>query len=116
MKSNLFVGCFLCLLASTSVASQTVRGAEGCVVAGCSSELCVEQSEAETEGRVSTCLYSPTFACYRNARCERQSNHRCGWTKTPQLLRCLNQTAPDLSVPPADSDLRRPPLDAIDRD
>jgi hypothetical protein len=55
-----------------------------CYVGGCSNELCTDQ-----KGQVSACLYSSSYACYRTATCERQSDGACGWTQTPALAKCL---------------------------
>ncbi len=57
-----------------------------CIIGGCSGEICSDRSDL-----VSACLYSPEFACYKNARCERQKNGECGWTETKQLAQCLNR-------------------------
>jgi hypothetical protein len=58
----------------------------GCVVGGCSSQLCVDASEGDI---VSTCEWHEEYACYRNATCERQTDGRCGWTMTPELATCI---------------------------
>ncbi len=62
--------------------SPTVKG--GCFVGGCSSEVCSDQKDV-----VSNCIYSPKYACYKNATCERQQNGQCGWTQTSELQMCL---------------------------
>lgn len=58
----------------------------GCVVGGCSSQLCVDPKKEST---MSTCEYSEHYTCYQSARCERQANNTCGWTQTPELKQCL---------------------------
>jgi eight-cysteine-cluster-containing protein len=60
--------------------------AGGCVVGGCSGQLCTDASEGPA---VSDCMYRPEYACYKNATCERQANGECGWTPTPTLTACL---------------------------
>lgn len=69
--------------------SVTPKIAKGCVVGGCSSQLCVE------EGRdvVSTCEWSEKYSCYQKAKCERQSSGQCGWTETKELLMCIEQAS-----------------------
>ncbi len=57
----------------------------GCVVTGCSSQLCAE------EEMITTCEYIPTYACYSGATCARQTDGTCGWTMTTQLVQCLNR-------------------------
>jgi thiol-disulfide isomerase/thioredoxin len=57
----------------------------GCKVAGCSSQLCVD----EEEDGISTCEWRAEYACYQNAECERQGNGQCGWTMTDDLAECL---------------------------
>ncbi|MGZ5626995.1 MAG: hypothetical protein ACXWFA_09755 [Methylobacter sp.] len=58
----------------------------GCVVSGCSGQLCVE---ASGEGVATTCEYREEYACYKTAACERQASGQCGWTETPTLAQCL---------------------------
>lgn len=59
-------------------------GTGQCYVGGCSSQLCTDNPDA-----VSTCEYRAEYACYRSAKCERQSNGMCGWTPSKELTRCL---------------------------
>ena len=63
-----------------------------CVPAGCSSQLCVDADKAADT--VSTCEFRDTYACYRTARCERQTTGECGWTQTPALKACLQNPPP----------------------
>jgi eight-cysteine-cluster-containing protein len=56
-----------------------------CVTSGCSGQLCVEEGD-ET---VTTCEYRPEYACYKNAKCERQQDGQCGWTQSATLDACL---------------------------
>lgn len=65
-----------------SRASGTTTAA--CRPTGCSGQICSDQDV------VSTCEYQPKYACYANARCERQADGKCGWTETPSLRACLN--------------------------
>lgn len=57
----------------------------GCIVGGCSSQLCVDASQGDV---VSTCEYREEYACYQTARCERQASGQCGWTETAELAQC----------------------------
>lgn len=54
-----------------------------CKVTGCSGQLCAEKDV------VTTCEWQPEYACYKSARCERQTDEKCGWTMTPELIECL---------------------------
>jgi hypothetical protein len=56
----------------------------GCYVGGCSSQIC-----SDDPGVVSDCMYRKEYACYKTAKCERQSNGQCGWTETAELKMCL---------------------------
>jgi eight-cysteine-cluster-containing protein len=56
-----------------------------CRPTGCSGQICAD------EDVVTTCEFRPEYACYGTARCERQTNGRCGWTMTPELQSCLNR-------------------------
>ena len=58
--------------------------AGACYVGGCSSQICSDRTDA-----ISTCEYSPRYACYKTATCSRQSTGQCGWTSTPSLNACL---------------------------
>ena len=58
-----------------------------CYVGGCSAQLCTSQPDA-----VSTCEYTASYACYKSAKCERQTSGQCGWTSTPELSACLSNS------------------------
>jgi hypothetical protein len=60
---------------------------EGCVRAGCSDQLCVE----EGMDIASTCEWRPVYECYQQATCDRQQNGQCGFTPTHELVECLEQ-------------------------
>ncbi len=55
-----------------------------CFVGGCSSEICSDQKDV-----ASNCIYKPEFACYKNAKCERQAGGQCAWTNNNALLECM---------------------------
>ncbi len=57
-----------------------------CVIGGCSDQICQDASE---EPAMTTCEFRPEYACYRSAKCERQTSGKCGWTETPILTSCL---------------------------
>jgi len=58
----------------------------GCVVSGCSGQVCAEQPE------VTTCEWLPQYACYRDARCGRFGPDRsCAWEPTSELAACLEK-------------------------
>ena len=59
-----------------------------CKIAGCSGQLCVDKN---AEDIITTCEYRPEYACYKTARCERQSGGNCGWTQTAELSECISQ-------------------------
>lgn len=60
---------------------------EGCKPAGCSSQLCVDESIADDT--VTTCEYRMEYACTKLTVCERQLNGECGWTETSSYIQCL---------------------------
>lgn len=70
---------------TTSPEESPVAGAGGCIATGCSGQICAEEEV------ITTCEFLPEYACYKTARCERQSDGQCGWTSTPELVRCLDQ-------------------------
>lgn len=55
-----------------------------CYVGGCSMQLCSDRPDM-----VSTCEYRESYACYKGATCERQTDGACGWTETKELKTCL---------------------------
>jgi hypothetical protein len=57
-----------------------------CKKTGCSGQVCSD------EDVVTTCEYRTEYECYKKAKCERQSNGECGFTKTPELTSCLNRS------------------------
>ncbi|MFM2423939.1 MAG: hypothetical protein RLZZ70_328 [Candidatus Parcubacteria bacterium] len=57
----------------------------GCVVGGCSSQLCIEAGQDV----VSTCEWTAKYSCYQTATCERQASGQCGWTETKALNQCI---------------------------
>jgi hypothetical protein len=57
-----------------------------CYVAGCSAQLCVEESEKDI---ITTCEFKEEYACYKDAQCERQTDGKCGWTPNEELVACL---------------------------
>ena len=78
--------------ADTLIASEFYLRASGetsstkpCMVTGCSSQVCSDQDV------MTTCEYRTEYACYKKAKCERQSNGECGWTQTKELTSCLNR-------------------------
>lgn len=60
---------------------------EGCMRAGCSDQLCVD----EGVDIASTCEWRPVYECYQQATCERQQNGQCGFTPTHELVECLER-------------------------
>lgn len=54
-----------------------------CRVTGCSKQLCSDSD------MVTTCEYSPEYACYGKTVCQRQDDGACGWTQTPALQQCI---------------------------
>ena len=87
--------------ADTLIASQfylrataDTSSSKPCMITGCSSQVCSDQDV------VTTCEYRNEYACYRKAKCERQSNGECGWTRTKELTSCVNraktQTGPQI--------------------
>lgn len=69
---------------------------DGCIVSGCSGEICGEQS------MVSNCMYRPEFSCYKGATCERNKGGKCEWVESDELNKCIKdakaQGAMDVNV------------------
>jgi eight-cysteine-cluster-containing protein len=73
--------------ASASAAGVGFSGL-GCVRDGCSRTICRGEEE---EPMMTTCEWREVYSCYRTARCERQSNGRCGFTQTSQSSACFRR-------------------------
>lgn len=65
----------------------------GCKVGGCSGQLCLD---AAGEEMASTCEWKDEYSCYKQAKCEKQSDGKCGWTKTAVFKQCLAKINPSL--------------------
>lgn len=70
-------------------------GDDGCMIGGCSSELCGERGDP----LISLCVYHPSFACYRKTRCGRFGpGGTCAWEPTPELQACLAENPPGFPI------------------
>ncbi|MDX1535185.1 MAG: Gmad2 immunoglobulin-like domain-containing protein [Candidatus Spechtbacterales bacterium] len=69
-----------------SKSETTSRALDGCVIGGCSGEICSDKEMS------SACVYKEEYACYKTATCEKQENGECGWTKTKELNQCLQSS------------------------
>ena len=91
----LFVMAAVCLLAMPAQAGFRLWG-DGCVVAGCSQELCTDADDGPT---ASVCMVEPSYACYAKlSACKRQPDGQCGWTPTPELERCIAEAKASTAV------------------
>jgi hypothetical protein len=64
--------------------------AGACAPTGCSNTVCAEAGESI----MTTCEWKDSYACYKDATCERQADGKCGWTDTPALQSCLASPPP----------------------
>lgn len=71
-----------------AVLEEAIRPNNICVVAGCSGELCVDENEPQT---VTPCIWKEIYGCYKNAKCEKQADGKCGFTPDDELKKCLVQ-------------------------
>ena len=61
-----------------------------CMRTGCSRQVCSDMDV------ITTCEIRPWYVCFDSATCEEQPGRTCGWTPTPELMRCLEENgAPD---------------------
>ncbi len=88
IKAALLRDGFASSRSSRSSSSHSAVAKGGCKIGGCSAQLCVEQYD---DG-ISTCEWSPAYACYQSAVCERQPNGQCAWTQTHALTQCLHNS------------------------
>lgn len=74
---------------SSEEASEQEAGVkDGCVITGCNSEICVDETESDI---ASICVYKPEYGCYKQATCQPQADGDCGWTQTEELKACLEE-------------------------
>ena len=64
--------------------SRPARTDGSCFIGGCNAEVCSDQRQV-----FSPCIWRNAYACFEDARCERQPDGACGWTPTPELEACL---------------------------
>ncbi|MBI2064781.1 MAG: hypothetical protein HYT62_01865 [Candidatus Yanofskybacteria bacterium] len=63
--------------------SDSASGSGGCKITGCSGQVCAE------EDVITSCEFKSEYACYKNAKCGRQEDGKCGWVPTEELVTCL---------------------------
>jgi len=73
-----------CLFAVTVMSKECKRGR------GCSSHRCGEADDMDN--LLSTCMWTPSYDCYKTAVCEIQEDGDCGWTLSAELQECLVST------------------------
>ena len=66
----------------TSAVSACKRG-------GCSNQLCLD---ANAPDMASTCEFKPEYDCYQKAECKLQTDGKCGFTQTTELVNCLGKS------------------------
>lgn len=66
-----------------------------CVVSGCNGELCVSDSSksGESHSAFSPCIWQEKFSCYQKLGECQKINGKCGWRDTPDLKKCLSDSA-----------------------
>lgn len=65
-----------------------------CYLGGCAAEVCSDRTDV-----ITPCIWRDSFACFHDARCERQADGACGWTQTAELKACLASPDPAPSSP-----------------
>jgi hypothetical protein len=66
---------------NSAYSSRSVQ--DGCVVTGCSGQICA------SEQTISTCEWRNEYSCYQYGQCKKQADGKCGWTQTPELAYCV---------------------------
>ena len=63
-----------------------------CQIAGCSGELCINQSPKEDDGLATTCEYKNYYECFKIPNCAlNKASNTCGWDQSPRFLTCLKE-------------------------
>lgn len=60
-----------------------------CIISGCNGEVCTE--EGKQSGAITVCVWEEKYSCYKDLKCERQTNGRCGFTQTPEFKSCISK-------------------------
>jgi hypothetical protein len=68
-----------------------------CKVTGCSSQFCVDSDSPEI---ASTCEYKEEYACYKERKCEVQSDGACSWSAQEDINKCVAKARGSLCIPP----------------
>ena len=95
MKAALIVVALAACGGKSSSPTPTPVAAGACEKGGCSGTSCSEPGQQV----MTTCEYKPEYACYQTASCERQSDSKCGWTQSPELVACLANPPPTAGPP-----------------
>lgn len=66
----------------------TITSLGSCIKTGCNGEICQGTGD---EAVYSICLWKEEYNCYKTAKCEVQSNGKCGWTINSELTNCLEK-------------------------
>lgn len=95
MRNALLIFLFACGSKSAPPPSEPAPNppppaAGECIKTGCSGTVCAEPGDDV----ITTCEYKAEYACYQDAKCERQPDGSCGWTQTPELAACLANPPP----------------------
>jgi hypothetical protein len=64
--------------------------AAACEPTGCSNTICAEAGK----GVMSTCEFKAEYACYSKAKCEKQADGSCGWTRSADFDACIAAGGP----------------------
>ncbi len=56
-----------------------------CFATGCSGQICSDRDV------MSTCEFLPWYACYKLASCGQDAAGTCGWSETPEFLKCMQE-------------------------
>ncbi len=75
-------------LLSMFLVSGCQNNTSNCVPAGCSSQVCVAESDAE--GYVTTCEYKEEYSCLELSNCK-FIDEKCQWEQTSEYLECLSE-------------------------
>ncbi len=68
--------------------SNTGREKEGCVIAGCYNEVCIDPTKSTG---FLPCIYQPVFSCFVQANCAKNEEGGCGWLQTEELKSCIDR-------------------------
>lgn len=83
----------VCLLAFLNKNKGLENKQNMCKISGCSGQIC---TESDSNDIITTCEWKKEYSCYKKAKCEKQENGKCGFTKDVEFKKCIDDLMPKI--------------------